>query len=303
MKYYNLSMKYFFLGFILCISLFSCSKSNKDEKIINLDNTTILKVEPNSSNIKTFKVAISAMMSPVQNYDVYRPFLKYLQDALNMKVILVQRRNYSEINNLIRNDKVDLAFICTGAYVYGNLKDKANVIAIPVVNGKITYKAYIIVNRKSNINSIWDLKNKSFAFMDPLSNTGYFFPMDLFNQYGINPKTFFKNTTFTYSHTFSIEAVANNIVNAASVDGIVYNYAVEHSPKIRENTKILIESPPFAIPPVVVPKQMSKEMQKKIQNILLNMDRNSKGRQILKQIGVDKFILPPKNFYESIYYK
>jgi len=295
-------MKLFYVVLLCTFFLLSCTKSNKNEKIINLSNTTILNEQVDLHHVKTFKVAISAMMSPVQNYDVYKPFLKYLQDALSMQVKLTQRKTYLEVNDLIKDNKVDLAFICTGAYVYGDLKNKANVIAIPVVNNKITYKAYIIVNKQSNINSIWDLKGKSFAFMDPLSNTGYFFPMDLFKQYGINPKTFFKSTSFTYSHTFSIEAVANNIVSAASVDGIVYNYAIKHSPKLRKNTKILIESPTFAMPPVVVPKQMDEKMQKKIQDILLSMDKNSKGRKILKEIGVDKFILPPKNFYDSIYY-
>lgn len=295
-------MKTFCLFLISIFFLVSCSKPKNDEKIINLSNTTKIKQAFNQPKIKTLNVAIAAMMSPVQNYDVYKPFLKYLQDAINMPVKLVQRRTYKEVNELIEHNKVNLAFICTGAYVYGDLKNKANVIAIPEVNGKITYKAYIIVNRNASINNIWDLRGKSFAFMDPLSNTGYFYPMDLFAQYGINPKTFFKNTSFTYSHTFSIEAVANDIVSAASVDGIVYKYAIEHSSKLRRNTKILLESESFAMPPVVVPKQMSIDMQKKLQNVLLNMNNNPKGKLILKEIGVDKFILPPKNFYKSIYY-
>ena len=289
------------LIFIITAYISTSHESKKQKNIVNLNKLTKLNTKISLPHTKAFYVAVSAMMSPVQNYDDYKPFLKYLQDALQMPVKLVQRKTYGEINSLIRKGKVDLAFICTGAYVYGNLKKFSSVVAVPKINGNITYNAYIIVHKPSNIHKLKDLRGKSFAFMDPLSNTGYFYPMDLFKQHGINPKTFFKKITFTHSHTYSIEAVAQGVVIAASVDGIVYNYVIKQFPKLKHRIKILLKSPPFAMPPVVIPKTLEPSLQHKIQNILINMDKNERGRHILKLIGVDKFILPPKNFYKNIY--
>ena len=287
---------------ILTIAVVLVSHESKNKKsIVNLNKLTKINPEISLPHTKAFYVAVSAMMSPVQNYDDYKPFLKYLQDALQMPVKLAQRKTYGEINSLIRKGKVDLAFICTGAYVYGNLKKFSSVVAVPEINGKITYNAYIIVHTPSNIHKLKDLRGKSFAFMDPLSNTGYFYPMDLFKEHGINPKTFFKKITFTHSHTYSIEAVAQGVVTAASVDGIVYNYIIKQFPKLKHHIKVLVKSPPFAMPPVVIPKTLEPSLQHKVQNILINMDKNERGRHILKLIGVDKFILPPKNFYKNIY--
>ena len=277
-------------------------ESQQGNNVVNLHKLTKINRKISLPHTKTFYIAVSAMMSPVQNYDDYKPFLRYMQDALQMPVKLVQRKTYREINSLIKKGKVDLAFICTGAYIYGNLKKVANVIAIPEVNGKITYNAFIIIHIPSSIHNLRDLRGKSFAFMDPLSNTGYFYPMDLFKQHGINPKVFFRKTTYTYSHTYSIEAVAQGIVAAASVDGIVYNYVVKRLPKLKQHVKILLKSPPFAMPPVVVPKTLQPSLQHRIQKILINMNKNEKGIQILKRIGIDRFVLPPKNFYRSTYY-
>lgn len=42
------------------------------------------------------------------------------------------------------------------------------ILVVPVVNGKPYYQAYVIVNKDGNINDLNDLKNKPFAFTDPL---------------------------------------------------------------------------------------------------------------------------------------
>jgi len=65
-----------------------------------------------------------------------------------MPVKIVQKRTYSAVNNLLTDNKIDLAFICTGAYVYvrpNNLStvkiktDKGAVYdtSVPILKGKL----------------------------------------------------------------------------------------------------------------------------------------------------------------------
>ncbi len=282
--------------------LMGCRKQNNSSKnIVNLQKLSKLP-QYKFSNIKSFKMVVAAIMSPVDNIESYKPLVKYLQNALDRHVILLQRRTYQGANYLLIKKNVDLAFICTGAYIYGHLRHKVAVVAVPEINGRITYNAYIIVHKPSRINSLKDLKGHVFAFTDPLSNTGYMFPTDFFRQKGINYKKFFRKVIFTYNHTDSILAVADNIANGASVDAVVYNYMRKISKKVREHTKILLESPPFPMPPVVMPLGINTSVVKKVQNVLLNMNKNNRGRMILKILGVQKFIKPPKGLYNSIYY-
>ncbi len=247
---------------------------------------------------KSFKLAVASMMSPVANINAYKPFAEYLQLALNMRVKIVQKRTYSAVNNLLINNKIDMAFICTGAYIYGGLKNKVKIIAVPVIDGKKTYRAYIIVHKPSKIFSVSDLKGKVFAFTEPLSNTGYEYPMSFFKDYGIVPKKYFKRVMFTYNHTDSIKAVAAGIADGASVDSIVYFYTYKRYKNVRRHTKIILKSPLFPIPPVVMPNGTNKKLRNKIKEILLNMSKNPKGRLILKGLNIDAFDVPDAKRYE-----
>lgn len=43
----------------------------------------------------------------------------YLQKKVGRPIELIQRQSYQEINDLVRDNGVDVAFICSGAYVPG----------------------------------------------------------------------------------------------------------------------------------------------------------------------------------------
>ncbi|HWQ43225.1 MAG TPA: PhnD/SsuA/transferrin family substrate-binding protein, partial [Desulfosporosinus sp.] len=83
-----------------------------------------------------------------------------------------QRQSYQEINDLIKNGEVDMALICSGAYVAGQQDAKIELLAVPEVNGKGTYQSFLIVSADSNYQTLENLKGKTFAFTDPLSFSG-----------------------------------------------------------------------------------------------------------------------------------
>ncbi|MHB1697640.1 MAG: substrate-binding domain-containing protein [bacterium] len=290
----------------LLFVIYKTNYDNAPKNLINLNklsplsqiNAPVPVYPENNINPQTFKLAIASMMSPVANINAYKPFAKYLQLAIHMPVKIVQKRTYSAVNNLLTNNKIDLAFICTGAYVYGGLKNKVKIIAVPVIGGKTTYRAYIIAHMPSEINSVNDLKGKVFAFTEPLSNTGYEYPMNLFKNNGINPKIYFKRVMFTYNHTDSIKAVAAGIADGASVDSIVYFYTYNKYKSVRIHTKIILKSPLFPIPPIVMPNKVNKKLRDKVRKILLDMSKNPKGRIILKELNIDGFAAPDASKYK-----
>ncbi len=294
-------------GAIIGGSLLAIYKTNHykpAKNIINLNKLYPLPAIAKNPNFpllrkqpKTFKLAIASMMSPVANINAYKPFAKYLQLALHMPVKIIQKRTYSAVNNLLINNKIDLAFICTGAYVYGGLKNRVKIIAVPVIGGKTTYRAYIIAHKPSKIKSVKDLKGKVFAFTEPLSNTGYEYPMRFFKNKGINPKIYFKRVMFTYNHTDSIKAVAAGIAGGASVDSIVYNYTYNKYESVRLHTKIIFKSPLFPIPPIVMPDGVNKRLAGKARKVLLKMSKNPEGKIILKKLNIDGFAIPDISKY------
>ncbi|MBI4686344.1 MAG: phosphate/phosphite/phosphonate ABC transporter substrate-binding protein [Nitrospirae bacterium] len=243
--------------------------------------------------------AVSPMASPAATASSFSEFIDYLSRKLNKKVILKQRRKYSEVNELLKTGKASVAYTCTGAYLAGRQDFGLELLAVPLMKGKATYNSYIIVHKDSRVNSLKDLKGKIFAFTDPLSLSGRLYVTSLLNEDGILTKDYFRKTFYTAGHEKSIEAVAAGLADGASVDSLILDDMLKKGNPYAERVRIISVSQPFGIPPFVVSPEFSLEDRKGILMVLLNMSKEVKGKEILQKIGIDGFVLPDHAAYLS----
>ncbi len=253
-----------------------------------------------SPQVTPLRVAVAAIISPQGTVASYQPLLDYLSQRLNRPVELVQRRTYAEVNDLIRRNEVDMAFICTRAYVQGRREFGMELLAIPQVRGQTVYHSQIIVRAGLSARRFEDLRGLVFAFTDPLSNTGYLYPNVLLKRLGESPETFFRRTFFTYSHDNAIYAVAEGVADAAAVDSLVLDYAMARDPSLRDRLRIIHTSPPFGMPPVVVGPDVRPQTKALLQETLLEMADTPQGQQALEALGVDRFVLGRDEDYDMI---
>lgn len=246
------------------------------------------------------RVAVSAIISPHETFDSYRDLIKYLERRLGIPTELVQRETYQEVNELIGNRQLEMAFICTGAYVEGRAKQNMELLVVPVVKGKSVYYSYIIGSAQANIQGLEGLRGKSFAFTDPLSNTGYLAPRYLLLRKKETPERFFQKTILTHSHDRSIEAVAKGLVDGAAVDSLVYDALAETNPQLIAKLKIIDRSPPFGIPPVVIPKELPFAQKEKLRALLLAMHEDPEGQEILRKLKIERFVQAEDSLYDSV---
>jgi phosphate/phosphite/phosphonate ABC transporter binding protein len=295
-----LDNKIFLILILLSFAFFIHCQDSKIEKE-NLDFSVIdsstSKNDPNSNSVK---IAIAAMTGPEESYKYYKDLNKYIENLIGEKVTTVQRKTYQEVNNLLANNKVDVAFVCSGGYVEAKQNNLVELLVVPMINKKVTYQSYLIVSKNSSINDVADLKGKVFAFTDPLSNTGCLYPKWLINNLGFKAEEYFSKTFYTHSHDKAIQAVSQGVADGASVDGLIYNYIEEHQPNALSNIKIIQKSQEFGIPPVVVATKINPELKKKLKDIFLNMNNNPKGQEILKHLGIDQFVIGNDTLYSSI---
>lgn len=287
----------YLLTLLMGLALFFSCNSNQNVKEINLqDDKTSVDSTQSSSQQKIY-VAISTMISPVETFNLYKDLIDYISSKLGVPIEFKQRKTYSEVNNLLKENKLDFAFICTGAYLEARNKMPIEILVVPVVEGKPYYQAYVIVNDESNINSIDELQGKSFAFTDPLSNTGYDYIINILKDRRTNPEKFFSKTIFTYAHDYSIQAVKRKIVDGATVDGLVYEYLKHFQPEKVEGIKIINKSRDFGIPPFVVQKNLDPKLKLELKNIMITMHQDSEGKKLLNKIMIDKFIEADDSLY------
>jgi phosphonate transport system substrate-binding protein len=287
--------------FILIVLVVSGCTGGGDSRVVDFGNTIeVARPETPSTGRRHLRVAVAAMVSPKETFVHYRELLVYLGEKLNEEVELVQRKTYGEINELLGKGEIDLAFLCSGPYAMEKDKYGFGLLAIPEINGSHFYQAYLIVNEKSRFKDLEDLRGKTFAFTDPDSNTGRLVPTYWLKLIHEDPETFFKSTIYTYSHDNSIMAVAKGLVDAASVDSLIWEFYHQRNPAVTATTRIIRKSEAYGIPPLVASKNLSDETKGRIRELLFSMHHDIEGKKILDQLMIDRFIEPRDDWYESI---
>lgn len=213
---------------------------------------------------------------------------------------MLLRPTYAETNDLVRTGAAALAFVCGGAYIEGQRQFGMELLAAPQVAGLTVYYSYIIVPANSSVRSLAELRDMSFAFSDPLSNTGRLAPSFALSKIGVTPETFFHKYVFTYSHENSIRAVAGRIVDGAAVDSLVYDELAGTEPNLIKNTRIIHRLGPYGIPPVVVSPSLDSRIKEQFRDTLLSADRDEQGREALRMLGIDRFVIITDGAYDSM---
>jgi len=240
------------------------------------------------------------MVSPRETLRYYEDLVHYISRKIGRPIKINQKKTYKEVNDQLKQRQIDAAFICSGAFVEAKSRFPIEIIAVPVVNGKNTYNADVIVRKNSPIRRFEDLRGKTFAFTDPLSNTGRLYAVERVRELHSTPGKFFSKVIYTHGHDYSIQAVARGMVDGATVDGLVLNYTKAYYPEKVKNIRIIEISKPFGMPPVVVHKNLDYQLKNKLRQVLLKMDKDPEGKKILERLMIDKFVPGNEKDYLSI---
>jgi phosphonate transport system substrate-binding protein len=275
-----------------------CSKQTPTDRI----NLSELEPLPDESPdaVVAVRLAVANMVSPQGTAESYGALVEYLSQKLGRPVELIHGRSYAETNDLVRRGEVDVAFVCTMAYVIGHDEFGIEPLVAPRVGGKVDYHSVLIVPRDSPAESMADLEGATFAFTDPMSNTGRFYPHYLVQQLGGVPETFFSSTFYTYSHDDAIRSVSQGLADGAAVDNLVLGFALFRDPELDERIRVIHRSPPFGTPPVVVSPRIRPQLRVQLEDVFLNMVEDPAGSEALAGLDIDEFVVVEDDAYQSV---
>ena len=136
------------LGFLLCLLVGRLQSRKKEEpapdKLVHLDKLQQLPAEQAPPVSQSLRIGVGAILSPQGTELSYQPLIDYLGRKMGEPAILVQRKTYQELNDLLARNVVDLGFICTGAYAENVRKEAVSLLVVPQINGRTTYRAFVI---------------------------------------------------------------------------------------------------------------------------------------------------------------
>lgn len=283
---------------VLALLVAGCTRS--DPPKVDLEKRSPVSTPATSLNKTMLRIGMGSMITPKEGYVYYNRLKEYLARELRMPAALVDRNDYAEMNRLLADGGVDIAFVCAGPYVEGHEQFGLQLLAMPLVKGKPVYHSYIIVPKESPAKSLDDLKGKRFAFTDPKSNSGKLVPTYLLARRNTTPEAFFGKISYTYGHDKSIEAVAEKLVDGAAVDSLIWEYLNRTKHDLTSRTRIVDISEPYGIPPVVVRKDLPAERKERLLKLFVSMHETKDGREILDGMMIDRFVPGDDQNYDSI---
>lgn len=277
-----------------------CAQSTQKQVRLSDTDPSIVTLNQKKTDITPLRIAVSSILSPKETLTVYQPLLDYLENELKKPVVLLQRRTYKEVNDILENGTADVAFVCSGGYVAGSQMSGMELLAQPEVKGKRVYQSYIIAAVNSPANNITELQGKTFAFTDPMSFSGRIAPVYMLMSKGLDSDSFFSRTFFTYSHDNAIQAVADGIADAAAIDSMIYENAVEKKPQLAKRVKVIDRSLVVGNPPVVASAHTDPILKARLQKLLLSMSEAEAGRAVLNSLMYDRFVQPEEETYTEL---
>ncbi len=240
-------------------------------------------------------VAISSLLSAQESFSHYDELFTAIGRRCSMPVRITYCKDSREACRLFSKGAADLGFVGTATYIIGKRSRFLKMLVVPVVNGKSTFQAYIIVHSPSSIRLFVDLKGKNFAFTDRFSLAGYFYPLSRSR----GNHAFLKKAVFAGSHDNAIELVQRGIVDGASVSGTVYEVISRDDPDKVDHVRVIEKSQDFGAPPIVVRAGLPDTLVTKLRNAFASLKSESSGWEMLQVLGIDTFTVTDDSIYDS----
>lgn len=292
----------FFAFFLLGINMTGCYPNTTEQlPYINFNRPVDeLSSQKDESVQRPIFIALASVMSPHETIIYYRKIADYVSKETGRPAVLVQRKTYAEVNLLLANGDVDIAFLSTGAYSSYQGMNEIEPLVMTEHDHSVLYTADVIVHKDSNIHSISDLQGKVFAFTDPLSYSGHMVIEDYLRDHNTLPERFFQRYFYTYSHDKSLWAVANHIADGASFDSQIYEYVKARNPELAGNVRIITSMEPAPTGPVVISQRVPPEQKEELRRIFLSMHQDPETAAAMQKLVIDRFVPPAPDLYDPL---
>lgn len=236
--------------------------------------------QPNDGN-KVLRIGAIPAEDAQKTREAYAAMVKYLENKTGMKGELFVATDYSGAIEAMRSGKLDIAVFGPFSYVLAAEKANAEAFAVEIRKGTgTTYKSLIGTHPESGINSLADLKGRTFSFVDPASTSGNLMPRYYFKKNNIDPDKEFKGVTYAGGHDACLLAIKNRKVDAGAFDDVSFNNMKNKGLVSDKDIKVVFQSDPIPGSPWAWRKDLPSDLKAKVKDAFLNMakeDPNALG--------------------------
>lgn len=210
---------------------------------------------------------------------------QYLSKETGYKVTSKTLTSYAAVAEGMTSKLIDIGWGGPFDYVSTHNLNGAYPITASVRNGVKGYKAFVIVKASSSIQSLKDLKGKTFAFGDTLSASSNLYPRWGMMKEGLNPDADLKATKISNQSAIAIAVYQGQVDGGAMYDDARKNKEViDKFPDVLSATRIIWTSPTIPADPQFVRKDLNKTSVDKLKAAMLKLAADPQGKVWLKDL-------------------
>lgn len=231
-----------------------------------------------------------------------RRITEYLGKEMGLKVRGYVTQDHAAAVEALTGKNADISFMGALPFVLARAQNGAEIVLSEVYRGKPSYTAAIFVRADGPIKNIDQLRGKTIAFSDPISESGYLYPLEIFVARklfprGRDPQKFFRRVYFAGGYQQAIQAVSNGLVDAAGVS----IYARLLLPPEKQSTvRVIAESEPIPSHAVIARKGLAPARRDAFVKAMLRLNEPAR-RHLLKYVyGPDGYAPPDKAAYDRV---
>ncbi len=233
----------------------------------------------------------------------YKPLGEYLSDRVGLSVRFTMLSRYGNIIDSFTRGEMDAAF--WGSFTGALAISKIGLIPIarPLwEDGSSTYHGLMIVRKGSGIDSVEKMKGKSLSFVDKATTAGYIYPLYYFKSSGkVNDVgSYFSHIQFSGSHDAAVEAVLSGDVDICAAKNTIFELMVKEDPSIADKVTIIDRSQKVPSNALGVRADLDPPLLQSLRRALISMERDQRGKKILKGFGAIRFIPTTKEDYAPV---
>jgi phosphonate transport system substrate-binding protein len=208
------------------------------------------------------------------------------QKALGVPVSLFASRDYTGVYEGLRAGSLDAAGLGAAGYAGLYLEDPDLIeplVTVEEEDGALGYHSVLFVRADSPYRTLDDLRNRSLAFTEQLSTSGFLIPYYELSEQGFEPSRFFGRLAFTGGHPQAVAAVLNGDFDAGVTwSSMIGDYEegfsrgnlrrmVERGMLDMSDVRILWKSELIPAGPYVVRKALPQEAKDLYRQVLLDL--------------------------------
>ena len=202
----------------------------------------------------------------------------------------------------LRNGDADISFMGALPFVLAEAEIGAVPLLSEVYRDAPSYTGRIFVRRDSGIGALADLRGRDIAFADPISESGYLYPLAEFVEARLidgpgAAEAFFGRVFFAGGYQQAMQAMAEGLVDAAAAS----QYAdLLLTPQQQAQVTWIAESPPIPSHVVIARPGLDAEVQDRFTNAMLRLNEPENRDKLRYLYGPDGYVRADPAAYDGV---